>query len=58
MKLLFAAVPESASGTFETCRRYLKTSVSWGRPEVTSARPERRDRPSSDIVNLVALRVA
>jgi hypothetical protein len=30
----FAAVHESGSGTFETCRRALKMSVEQGRPEV------------------------
>jgi hypothetical protein len=33
----------SLHGTFETCRRYLKMSAHRGRPEVISARPERRD---------------
>src|SRR5882672_6008961 len=46
----FAAVHESESGTFETCPRYLKMSSSLGRPEVISARPERRDwTPKKDI---------
>src|SRR5712664_4520331 len=46
----FAAVHESESGTFETCPRYLKMSSSRGRPEVISARPERRDwTPKKDI---------
>jgi hypothetical protein len=40
---LFAAMHESGCGTFETCRRYLKMSAHRGRPEVISARPERRD---------------
>src|SRR6267142_7244264 len=39
----FVAVNESESGTFATCPRYLKMSTSRGRPEVISARPERRD---------------
>jgi hypothetical protein len=29
-----SAVHESASGTFETCRRVLKMSANWGRPEL------------------------
>src|SRR3979411_2003235 len=33
-----AAVHESFRGTYETCRRTLKTSAYWGRSEVTGAR--------------------
>jgi hypothetical protein len=33
MKMLFAAVHESAAGTFETCRPVLKMSVNRGIPE-------------------------
>src|SRR6266852_481667 len=39
MKLLVAAVHESGSGTFETCRPTLTMSVSGGRPEVVGRRP-------------------
>ena len=35
--------PTSEIGTFETCRRTLRESVYWGRPEVIGARSERRD---------------
>jgi hypothetical protein len=39
---LFAAVHESGFGTFETCRRTLRMSVYWGRPEVIGRVSKRR----------------
>jgi hypothetical protein len=38
LRILFVAVHESPNGTFETCRRILRTSAYWGRTEVTAAR--------------------
>jgi hypothetical protein len=40
---LFAAVHESAVGTFETCPPILRMSVRRGRPEVAVIRSNRRD---------------
>jgi len=48
--MLFAALHESAHGTFETCRRSRKMSVYRARSEVTDAGPNRRDWPTTEVV--------
>jgi len=42
IEMPFAAAHESVHGTFETCRRTLRMSAYWGRPEVSGARSKRR----------------